>query len=86
MVIAVVHGLRGVVGGQVMRGGVLGRTGAAPLGEGLLGAVRAVNVVADHPRLAGLGHGHVEDPGVVLGAGEGLGAASRRARLMRAGL
>lgn len=67
MVIAVMHGLRGVVGGQVVRGGILGGPGAAPLAQGLLRTVRAVDVVADHPRLPGLGHGHVEDPGVVLG-------------------
>lgn len=87
MVIAMVHSLRGVVSGQVMRrGGVLGRAGPAPLAEGLLGGVGAVDVVADHPRLAGLGHGHVEDPAVVLGGGVGLRAAGRRADLMRARL
>lgn len=87
MVIAVVHSLRGVVSGQVVRRGVLGRTGAAPLAQGLLGAVRAVDVVADDARLAGLGHGHVQDPRVVLGGREVLGAARRgRAHLVRAGL
>ncbi|TNN69005.1 hypothetical protein EYF80_020708 [Liparis tanakae] len=79
VIAVVVHGLRGVVGGQVMRRRVLRRAGAAPLGEGLLGAVRAVDVVADHARLAGLGRAHVEGPAVVLGPGEGLGAARRRA-------
>lgn len=66
MVIAVVHSLCGVVSSQVVRRGILGGTRAAPLTEGLLGAVGAVDVVADHPGLARLGHGHVEHPGVVL--------------------
>ena len=86
MVITVVHSLRGVVSGQVVRRGVLGRTGSAPLAQGLLGAVRAVDVVADHARLASLGHGHVQDPGVVLWGREVLGAARGRAHLMCAGL
>lgn len=86
MVIAVVHSLRGVVSGQVVRRGILGGTGAAPLAQGLLGAVWAVDVVADHPRLAGLSHGHVEDPGVVLGAREVLGATRGRANLVSTGL
>lgn len=85
MVIAVVNSLCGVVGGQVVRRrGVLGRTGPTPLTQRLLGAVRAVDVVADHSRFAGGGHGHVEDPGVVLRAREVLRAAGGRAHLVRA--
>lgn len=76
-VVAVVHGLRGVVGGQVVGWGVLGGAGAAPLAQWLLGAIRAVDVVADDPRLAC----HVEDPGVVLGPGEVLGGDLVRSRL-----
>lgn len=86
MVIAVVHSLCGVVSGQMVRRGVLGGTGAAPLAQRLLGAVGAVDVVADDPWLAGLGHGHVEDPCVVLRAREVLGTTGGRARLMRTGL
>lgn len=82
MVIAVVHSLCGVVSSQVVGRGILGRTRAAPLTQGLLCAVGAVDVVADHTRLPGLGHGHVEHPGVVLGAGEVLGPAGGRADLM----
>lgn len=70
MVIAVMHSLCGVVSGQVVRGGVLGGAGAAPLAQGLLGAVGAVDVVADHPGLPRRGHAHVEHPRVVLGGGE----------------
>lgn len=69
-VVAVVHGLRSVVGGQVVGRGVLGGAGAAPLAQRLLCAVWAVDVVADDARLAC----HVEDPGVVLGPWEVLGA------------
>lgn len=83
MVIAVVNSLRGVVSGQVVRGWVLGRTGAAPLTQRLLGAVGAVDVVADDPWFASLGHCHVEDTGVVLRAGEVLRATGGRADLMR---
>lgn len=80
MVIAVVHSLRGVVSSQVVRRWVLGGTGVAPLAQGLLSAIWAVDVVADHPWLACLGHSHVEDPGVVLRAARG------RANLMCTGL
>lgn len=86
MVIAVVHSLRGVVSGQVVRRGILSRSRATPLAQRLLGAVGAVDVVAYNPWLAGLRHGHVEDPCVVLRAGEMLGAACGRANLMRAAL
>ena len=87
MVIAVVHSLRGVVGGQVVRRWVLSGAGAAPLAQGLLGAVGAVDVVANDPGLARLGHGHVEDPlGVVLGGREGLGPAGGGPDLLCAGL
>lgn len=81
MVIAVMHSLRGVVSGQMMRRGILGRTWAAPLAQGLLGAVGVVDVVTDDPWLAGLGHRHVEHPCVVLGAREVLGATAGRANL-----
>lgn len=86
MVIAMMHSLRGVVMGQMVRRGVLGRSRTAPLAQGLLSAVGAINVVADHPRLTGLGHGHVEDPRVVLGARQVLGATVRRGSFMRARL
>lgn len=86
VVIAVVHGLRGVVGGEVVRRRVLSGTGAAPLAQRLLGAVRAVDVVSDHAGLAGLGHGHVEDAGVVLRSGEVLRPARRRSDLVCARL
>ena len=75
MVIAMVHSLRGVVSSQMVRRGILCRTGPTPLAQGLLCTVGAVNVVAYDPWLAGLGHGHVEHPGVVLVAREVLGAA-----------
>lgn len=65
------------------RRGVLGWSGAAPLAQRLLCTVGAVNVVSDHPWLAGLGHGHVKDPGVILGAWEVvLGGAVRRPGFM----
>lgn len=86
MVIAVVHSLRGVVSGQVVRRGILSGTRATPLAQRLLSAVGAVDVVAYHPWLAGLAHGHVEDPSVVLRAGEMLGTARRRANVMCTGL
>lgn len=79
MVIAVVHSLRGVVSSQVVRRWILGGTGPAPLAQGLLSTVGAVDVMADDPWLASLGHGHVEYPGVVLGATGG------RANLMCTG-
>lgn len=68
--VAVVHGLCGVVGGQVVWRRVLGGAWAAPLAQRLLRAVRAVEVVADDAGLAG----HVEDRGVVLGPGQVLGS------------
>lgn len=86
MVIAVVHSLCGVVGGQVMRRRILGRAVAAPLAQGLLGAVGGVDVVAQDARLAGLSHGHVEHPSVVLVARKRLGAAGGRSDLMGVGL
>lgn len=81
MVIAMMHRLRGVVGGQRMRRGILCRSWPAPLAQRLFRAVGAVNVVADDPWLAGLGHGHVQNSAVVLGAWQGLGSAVGRARL-----
>lgn len=59
MVIAVVHSLCGVVSGQMVGRGVLGGTRATPLTQGLLSAVGAVDVVADHTRLSSLSHGHI---------------------------
>lgn len=81
MVIAMVHRLRGVVSGQRVRRGILCRSRPAPLAQRLFRAIGAVNVVADDPRLAGLGHGHVQHSAVVLGARQGLGSAVGRARL-----
>lgn len=75
------HSLRGIVGGQRVRRGILGRTGTAPLAQVLLGAVGVVDVVTNNPRLAGLGHGHVEHPCVVLGTREVLGATVGRTNL-----
>lgn len=86
MVIAVVHSLRGVVSSQVVRRRILCRTGAAPLAQRLLCAVRAVDVVADHSRFASLGHGHIENPSVVLGTREVLGGAVWKSSLVCAGL
>lgn len=86
MVIAMVHSLRGVVSGQVVRRGVLSGTRPTPLAQRLLSTVGAVDGVAYYPWLARLGHGHVEDPSVVLRAGEMLGAARGSSNLMRTGL
>lgn len=86
MVISMVNSLRGVVAGQVVRGRILGRTGAAPLAQRLLGAVRAIDVVAYHPGFAGLSHGHVENARVVLWAGVLLRATRGRADVMSASL
>lgn len=73
VVVAMVHSLWSVVGGQRVVWRVLSRSGSAPLAhQGLLCTVRAVNVVAEDPRLAGLGHGHVEHAAVVLGPREVL--------------
>lgn len=66
MVIAVVHGLCGVVGGQVVGRWVLGGARPTPLSQRLLGSVRAVDMVADDAGLGGRGHGHVKDATVVL--------------------
>lgn len=70
--IAVVHGLSGVVRSKVVRWRVLGRARAAPLTQWLLGAIRAVDGVSDDTRFAG--RGHVEDVVVVLGPRKVLGA------------
>lgn len=76
MVISVVHSRGTVVSGQVVRGRVLGMAGAAPLTQGLLCAVRAVDVVAEDPWLACLGH--VEHPCVVrMMSCKGLRATGR---------
>lgn len=61
-----VHGLRGVVGAQVVGWWVLGGARPAPLSQRLLGSVRAVDVVADDAGLGGRGHAHVQDAAVVL--------------------
>lgn len=66
MVITMVHGLCGVVGGQVVGRRVLGSARPAPLSQWLLGSVRAIDVVTDNAWLGGRGHGHVKDAIVVL--------------------
>lgn len=70
MVIAVVHSLWAVVSSQMGRRGILSWSGAAPLAERLLWTVGAVNVVSNHPWLAGLAHSHVEHPSIILRAWE----------------
>lgn len=76
VVIAVVHGLGGVVRRQVVvvvvvvgrrLRRVLGRRLAAPLAQRLLGAVGCVDVVSDDAGFSA----HVEDAAVVLGAAVG---------------
>lgn len=85
MVISVVHSRGTVVRGQVVRRRVLDGVGAAPLAQGLLGTVRGVNVVAEDPWLACLGH--VEHPCVVLVMScRGLEATGRWSDLMGRGL
>lgn len=66
MVITMVHGLCGVVGGQVVGRWVLGSARPAPLSQWLLGSVRAIDMVTDDAWLGGRGHGHVKDAIVVL--------------------